>query len=111
MGTARRTTRHTDGMPHIEIAERALWWASILAATFNSSGQRYHLNRWHEWCTEASRHIEAASGPRSVRVRARRLQRQVRRLAAQAAAAGPRTSIWGQVSSHRVRFKPAPAAT
>lgn len=107
----RRTTRHPDGLPHIELAERAVWWARIFAAAWGHSGARYHLNRWHERCTEASQHIAAVSGPRSVRVRARRLQRQVLRLAAQAAAAGPRAAKWQQVSSRRVRFKPAPTAT
>ena len=78
----RPTTRDFSDVPHIVLAENALWWATI----HEDMGRGDHESRWREsaqWDAEqAAKHLAATDGPRSVRTRARRLARRLARVLA-----------------------------
>lgn len=104
-------SRAPRGATHLWLAEEAVWWAELFASLYPRTHLKYHLRRWRHYCAEAARFLAEVDSPGSVRTRASRLRRRLRRLTARTAGL-PDATEWRQTSARRARLsrgaQPAP---
>jgi hypothetical protein len=76
----REVTRDAEGLPWIDFAEESVFWAALHAEAWRRDGTNYHVEQWRAHVTTAALELSLVDGPRSVRTRARRLERRLKRL-------------------------------